>query len=384
MLNKILVLYDKNGCCFWRSWQPGQWMQKSGLAQVSFVELRVTSKTDLGKALQGCDAVQMMGLMDTNGLLTLRQWKSLGIKVIVDYDDLHYNVSPFNIAYRNFGMEDIQVRDPKTGDIQWLWQDGKNGFDIKRNKIKFHAYREILKEADLVTTTTLYLKKALLELQPEANIKVLPNAIDLTQWKPIDVRDKYSQKFRFGWAVSGSHGEDWLFIKSALVEFLKRHQDATFVCIGDTYMDIRTALPENQVEWYPFSDLWEGHYALRMPLLGLDCAIAPLHDLEFNKCKSPLKFAEYTAFGWPVITQKMLPYTECMINGENGLLAASTDDWVNALERMYQDKNLRCKLRFNAIYTVKNLFDIQQVSKEYAQIYNELINGERNVSLRSY
>lgn len=378
---KILILYDRNGCCFWRSWQPFQMIHKNGLAECRFVELRITTKQVLAAELAWCDVVHMLGIMDTNGLALMRQYKSLGLKVVIDYDDLHFNVSPFNLAYRNFGVEDVQVRDPKTGDVQYLWKDGKNGFDIKKNKIKFHAYREILKEADLVTTTTLYLKNAMLEVQPEATIKALPNAVDLTQWKPLDIRDKFKDKFRFGWAVSGSHGEDWLFVRPALLAFLKAHKDAKFVVIGDTYMDIKEGMAEvkDQIEWYSFSDLWEGHYQFRMPLLGLDVAIAPLANIEFNKCKSPLKFAECTAFGWPVIAQKMLPYSECMVHGHNGLLAETIPDWVNCLESLYTNVDLRHKLHFNALYTVKALFDLKEVHKEYAEIYTNLVRGEIHV-----
>src|SRR6185436_19510640 len=99
--------------------------------------------------------------------------------------------------------------------------------------------------------------------------------------------------------------------------------------------------PSDQLEWYPFSDLWEGHYPMRMAMLGLDVAIAPLAPTEFNKCKSPLKWAEYTAFGWPVIAQKMLPYSDVVVNGHNGLLADNKEDWVRCLETMYNDASYR-------------------------------------------
>lgn len=377
---KILVLYDKNGCCFWRSWLPGQFMQKMGLAEVKFLELRVSTKDELAKAAQWADIIQVLGLMDTNGLAMIRSYRKLGCRLAVDYDDLHFNASPFNPNYKHFGLEPVRVRNPKTGDEDDLWIDGQNGFDIKRNTIKFHAYKQILQESDLITTTTLYLKDALEEISDgKANIRVLPNALDLSQWKPLNVREKFKDKFRFGWAVSASHGEDWLYIKDALVRFLKTHPDAKFVCIGDTYMDIKIGMKEvaDQLEWYPFSDLWEGHYQLRMALLGLDAAIMPLADLEFNKCKSPLKFAEMTAFGYPCVAQNMEPYSSHIRHNETGLLAGSLDEWVNCLDRLYNDVNLRSRLRFNALLDVKEMFDLEKVCREWAAVYSDLISGDR-------
>lgn len=374
---KLLYIHDKSGCSFWRSWQPAQFMQKQGLADVRFLEAKFMNVNNIAEALKWCDVVTIRGLMDTEGLATLKQYQHLGKLVCTDYDDLHFNVSPWNPAYKHFGMDNIQIKDPTTGKLEDLWIDGKGGFDIKRNKKRFHSYKAILQEADLITTPTIYLKNAMAEISGrEDNIRVIPNAIDLEHWKPLEgIRTKYPGKFRFGWAVSNSHGEDWIFIKKAINNFLVKHPDATFVCIGDASMDIRNSLPKGQVEWYPFSDLWEYHYSLRMSMLGLDVAIAPLADTEFNKNKSPLKFAEYTAFGWPVIAQDIEPYSMHMVNGETGILCKDTESWENALELMYSRPDLRSKLNFNAMFTLRELFDLKKVSHEWANTFKELISG---------
>ena len=375
---KILVLQDRSGCCYWRSNKPLLEMKQQGLADVTFLELRMSSRKDIALAASKADIIQAMGLMGADGLTVVRQYKQLGVKLVIDYDDLHFNVSPFNIAYKHFGLEDVQIHDPVTNKDTWLWKDGQNGFSIKNNKMKFLGYKAILQEADLVTCTTLYLKQGLMDIsEGQANVAVLPNAIDFTQWKPVDVRDQFKDTFRFGWAVSGSHGEDWMFIHDVLLNFLKKHPDAKFVCIGDTYMDVKEGLKEvkDQIEWYPFSDLWEGHYALRMPLLGLDCAIAPLADTEFNKCKSPLKWEEYTAFGWPTICQNMTPYKEHVEHNRTGLLAGTKEEWMTSLERMYSDSKLRQILKFNALMEVKETFDIKKIAKEYQEVYENLMSG---------
>lgn len=374
---KLLVLLGRGGCDWWRTYLPCEEMRKEGLAEIRYLEPRFMTAKDISEGLKWCDVVSIRGLIGPEGLSTLRQYQALGVKITTDYDDLHFNVSPFNLAYRHFGTEEVEVKNPATGDIQFLWKDGKDGFDLKNNRMKFHSYKAILQEADCVTTTTVYLKNAMAEISGgDSNIHVIPNAVDFSEWSPQDVRDKFPDKFRFGWAVSNSHGEDWLSFKPALVKFLETHPDAKFVCIGDASMDIKAVLPKGQVEWYPFSDLWQGHYALRMPLLGLDVAIAPLADLEFNKCKSPLKYAEYTAFGWPVIAQNMEPYSSHILNGETGLLASDTDSWVNALDSLYRDVNLRKKLHFNALFACRQMFNIKEVARQWHKTYSSLVTGE--------
>ncbi len=342
-------------------------MQKEGLAEIRLIELKRSTKTELAEALQWGDYVHMVGPMDMDGVELVRRVQSLGLKFVADYDDLHFNCSPWNPKYKYFGMDEVQL---ETG--EWLWKDGKDGFDIKKNQFKFHTYKKILQTADIITTPSLYLKAAMAEIsEGVANIRVMPNAIDFDQWKPLDVRDKFDDEFRFGWAVSGSHGEDWINVKNILLEFLKSHPKAKFVALGDTYMDVRKGLEEvrDQIEWYPFSDLWEGHYQFRVPLLALDCAIMPLANTEFNKCKSPLKWAEMTAFGFPVIAQNMEPYSSHILNGETGLLANTKEEWLLALNQLYSDKELRRKLRFNALLAAKSLFDIKEVIKDWFAMY---------------
>lgn len=377
---KILVIHGKSGCDFWRTWLPCEEIRKQGLAEIRYLENRFMTAKEIGEGLHWCDLAHIRGLFGVEGLTTLRQYQKLGVPVTIDLDDLHFNVSPFNPGYANFGTEEVEVKNPKTGDIQYLWKDGIDGFDLKANRIKFHAYANVLKEANLITTTTVYLKDAMLSISPDANIAVLPNAIDFTRWKPLDIRSKFKDKFRFGWAVSGSHGEDWLSFKPALEQFLRKHPDAKFVCLGDTYMDIKAGMKDlsSQIEWYSFSDLWEGHYEFRMPMLGLDVAIAPLADTEFNRCKSPLKFAEYTAFGWPTITQKMEPYLSHVIQGETGLLAESTEEWVSCLDSLYENKDLRSKLHFNALFACRQMFDVKKVAQEWASAFKNLV-GQKEV-----
>lgn len=375
---KVLAICDTSGIAFWRIIQPLEAMKRKGLAEIRIIDARDMTGPDLGENLKWCDVVYSSGWADTNGLLLLRQYQSLRVKVAINYDDLYFNVSPFNTAYRALGTEEVKVKDPTTGDIQYLWKDGIEGFDLKRNQVKFHAWKQIAEETDLVITTTPYLKKAIQEITGrEGPIRVLPNAIDRRHWKPLPgIREKFPDKFRFGWSVSASHGEDWLFIKEAINTFLTKHPDAKFVCIGDTHMDIKKGFPEGQVEWYPMSNLFEYHYPMRMAMLGLDCAIAPLADLEFNRCKSPLKYAEYTAFGWPVIAQDMTPYKEHILQGETGLLATDTASWVNCLESLYNNPSLRSKLSFNAQFTLKELFDLDKVAEEWADTFKNLVYGE--------
>ena len=72
----------------------------------------------------------------------------------------------------------------------------------------------------------------------------------------------------------------------------------------------------------------------------MDIALAPLHENEFNKGKSCLKFYEYAAIGSATLASDVMPY-----NKEVGYCAKNTQkDWKDKIEKLIVDKDFREKL----------------------------------------
>ncbi len=71
----------------------------------------------------------------------------------------------------------------------------------------------------------------------------------------------------------------------------------------------------------------------------------------------------------------MEPYVSHIVSGETGLLAGSKEEWLSALNALKHDINLRSKLVFNARFVVKDQFDIETISREWYQVYNQLLSG---------
>lgn len=372
---KLAYFLGAGGVEWWRCRIPALALQRLGLAEVRILEKRWMSAKEIGETLAWCDAVIVASPQGIESFVGLMKYKSLGKKIFVDYDDYTFECSPFNPAYKVLGLEEVYTEDTQTGEKLQIWKDGVDGFDIKRNYMGLRALTDILNNCDLVTTTTLYLKNKWTEhVQDPTKIKVLPNAIDFNRWKPVpDIRSKYADKFRIGYVCSASHADDWMKISPALEYFLDKHLDAKLVLMGDVGWDISKKFRPEQLEWHSWSNLLDGHYMMQVASLGLDVAIMPLAPLEFNKCKSPLKYAEMTAFGYPVIAQRMLPYTEDIRHGDNGLLAGSTEEWVSCLKQLYDNPDLGKKLRFNALLTCKEWYDIDKVAYEWAKVYSEAL-----------
>ncbi|WP_262984798.1 glycosyltransferase family protein [Sphingomonas daechungensis] len=71
-----------------------------------------------------------------------------------------------------------------------------------------------------------------------------------------------------------------------------------------------------------------------------DVGICPLVPIDFNLMKANTKWVEYTASGAAVVASRGTVYDECCADG-CGILAATTDEWFAALDRLVNDENER-------------------------------------------
>jgi glycosyltransferase involved in cell wall biosynthesis len=358
---KLLVPIEMSGVQYWRTRTPLWELEKKGLIEVRYFEARRFSSKEVA---------------DVSGLELLRNYQSLGKPCMVDQDDFNFDVDPLNPAYKRFGTEEVEVQTEHGR--SWLWKDGVDGFNLKKNRIKAGAGLSILSEAAIVTTTTPYLKDKFADLAKRDDIQVIPNAVNKELWKPVpSAREKYNDGFRFGWFISDSHGSDLLYIRETLRNFLLAHKDAKLVIMGDYGgVDLTGYFPEAQIETHGFADLYADHYPAIAACLGLDVAIAPLAHTEFNRCKSPLKFAEYTYLGYPTILENIETYAPYVIDGDSALLAGSPSEWTMALNRVYHDKSLRSKLHFNALAVCDMFFDNSKTCMAWFNTMKWLLNKE--------
>ncbi|GBQ30535.1 glycosyltransferase [Gluconacetobacter azotocaptans] len=79
-------------------------------------------------------------------------------------------------------------------------------------------------------------------------------------------------------------------------------------------------------------------------LAQADIAIAPLEDCIFNDAKSNIKYIEAAILGLPSVCSPRRAFADAIIDGRNGCLAATDDDWAHALRRLADDAGLRRRI----------------------------------------
>lgn len=179
------------------------------------------------------------------------------------------------------------------------------------------------------------------------NVRVLPNLIDLAAY-PDPARTAAARSARRGrvrvlWQGSRTHRDDLRRAERAVLAVLDA-APGTEVCFwGDNpppavaergaYRGVRVLDP------VPLYDFFR-EYEAAAP----DVVICPLADVPFNASKSGLKVKEAWSAGAAVVASAVGPYAALVRHGEDGLLAATPEEFEHHLVAAVRDAALRDRL----------------------------------------
>jgi hypothetical protein len=199
----------------------------------------------------------------------MRIFKRLGVPVIIDYDDLLFDVPTDNPAYRNY-----------------------------MNKSTQEAVVSCVREADAVFVSTKELKRCL--QLPKAclndRVYVVPNALDDIHLVRGDRKNPPEKRNKTVlWRGSHSHQRDLVEHGGEILTVAKQHRDFAFTFVGYNPWYLTERMGKNQAvvaESIPIGEFMDFVYATA-PEVG----IVPLHRSRFNLCKSNIGWLEMSWAG---------------------------------------------------------------------------------------
>ena len=231
-------------------------------------------------------------------------------------------------------------------------------------------------DADLVLVPTEEMRKVVESFNP--NVIVLPNYLDDTIWQIKEPIQKESDEpLVLGYMGGNSHTPDLEIIEHVLWDLLSKYK-------GKITLEVwGTPLPDGLkglegVLWHPsptnvYTDFVEFFQSLKF-----DLVIAPLADNLFNRCKSSLKFLEYSANGTPGVYSQIAPYEGIVEDGINGFLASNRREWFDKLSLLIEKPELRQQMAIIAQNTVREKWLLSQNIHSWHDIFGKL---NRNIFL---
>lgn len=342
---KIFALSNSTGCKLWRLNPQLRYLIGKGY-EVKTIEGKGRRPWDeIIGGVMWADIIILQSVFDQR---IIKMAKEGGKKVIFEFDDLVDEVPPKHPAYES-------VMSP-------LWRRD--------------MYRAI-EQADILITTNENLKKRFEPLNK--NIYIFPNYVDREYWEKPYNPNYDSDQIRMGWAGGISHAEDLEMIAPVVGKILEKCPKVKFVYCGDggawaqnkfhTFLygeDHFTEIPPERREYVLSTPA--DNWADKLNSLQLDLAIAPLVKNNFSVCKTPIKWMEYGINKVPSVCQGFM-YSQVIKDGVDGFLAETPDEWIKALSKLIESKQLRKKMGIAAYKKIIKDYDI----KKHLSVWEDII-----------
>jgi glycosyltransferase involved in cell wall biosynthesis len=286
-----------------------------------------------------------------------------------------------------------------------------------------------LKHASYVTTTTKIFADEIRKINK--NVLVLPNAIDPNEGQ-FKQPTEQSDKIRIGWLGGSSHLYDLKLLEGFVSKNSQIQNKVQYVLCGfDTRGTIteinqqtgerkqRTIRPEETV-WSRYEEIFTNKYNIidenykkflmefredeygdpttlpyrrvwtkpvttyAMNYSKFDISLAPIKDHIFNRVKSQLKVIEAGFYKKALIASEVGPYTidlkhsykNGIFGDGNALLVTENrnhSDWAKYIKTLVNNPNMIVDLGERLYETVKDTYDLRNVTKTRASFYKSLI-----------
>lgn len=216
----------------------------------------------------------------------------------------------------------------------------------------------IMRRADLFIAGSSYLADRARRAGAR-RVEIVPTVVDIDRY-PAARREASANSVVIGWIGSPKTAHYLLSVK----RLLSRMTGISCVAIGAR---------EDQVAGGPFkAKPWSE--ATEVDLLRrVDIGIMPLPDEPWTRGKCGYKLIQYMACGLPVVASPVGANTDIVRHGENGFLASTEGQWVEALARLVARPDLRRRMGSAGRELVESNFSLQVLAPRLEGLLRSLV-----------
>ena len=255
------------------------------------------------------------------------------IKYIYDYDDA---------IFHNYDQHSNRL-------VRWLLKE---------------KIAEVIAGAKGVIAGNKYLANYALKVN--SSVEIIPTVVDLNRFPKQRVY-RSDKTFTIGWIGSPSTTK-YIEIAAEAISKVCSTGDCKLILIGAC----NVSLPGINIERRVWSEDDEVEN-----MQGFDVGIMPLPDGPWERGKCGFKIIQYMACSLPVVASPVGVNSEIVESGRNGFLAKSKADWINALNTLRNDKELRQRMGDAGREKVEAQYCLQVTAPKLVAVLQKVINGNR-------
>ncbi len=205
-------------------------------------------------------------------------------------------------------------------------------YDINQNRwIRWFLGAKIdrvMRAATLVLVGNRYLENHALKAGAEW-VELLPTVVDLNRY-PLNSTSRESI-FTIGW-IGTPKTAKYLSILEPVFRKVCADETVRLLLVGSGPVD----MPGINLEIHDWSEQSEAR-----EIASFDIGIMPLLDGPWEQGKCGYKLIQYMACGKPVIASPVGVNRDIVDHNITGMLAVTHDDWINALNKIMRDREIR-------------------------------------------
>src|SRR5437764_1418375 len=166
------------------------------------------------------------------------------------------------------------------------------------------------------------------------HVEIVPTAIDLERYRDLPAAPK-GEGATVGWIGIPLNAHYLTIVEPALravagADVIKLH------VVGAPVPPQLAGIPAESFPWSEDSEIAR--------IAAFEIGIMPLHDTPWERGKCAYKLLQVMAAGKPVVASPVGANIQIVQHGINGFLAATTEEWADALLRLANDPALRQRM----------------------------------------
>jgi len=206
-----------------------------------------------------------------------------------------------------------------------------------------------------------------------AHVEVVPTVVSSAAWTPLPGRlegaFRHETTPRIGWIGSHSTAHQLELVEPALRQLRADGYDFEVHVVG-----ARDGFKLGTVELQ--SQPWRLDEEIQQ-FQAIDIGLAPMHSDPVYEGKCGFKQLQYMAVGVPFVSSWVGGVRDFVVDGQNGLVAHSAEDWYRHLKALLESTELRKRLSRNGRTLVETQYCLERQGPRVAQCFEETLGHAR-------
>ncbi len=233
---------------------------------------------------------------------------------------------------------------------------------------RFKSHRAVprfIKLSSYVIAGNSFLAGYALRLNP--NVALIPTSIDTQKYMPLIKKDEPDGKIVIGWvgSVTTIHFLDSL--RAVFLALSQKHSNLVFYIIGGNF-SVEGLTNFRCKPWSLAQEIQD--------LRQIDIGIMPMPDNQWTQGKCGFKAILYMSMGIPCVCSRVGANKEIIIEGNNGFLADTDQEWIDKLSGLIADADLRKRIGNQARKIAEERYSVKVNAPKFLRVLNQAYQGK--------